>query len=72
VKKKQNRFGTSIREPNENISFPYGLAGAIKHYLDSIGILEYSDAFRECGIPVSRISASHTASGVSLTIILSV
>jgi len=41
--------------PNENISVPYGLVKTVEHYLDSAGVLELVDTFKERGISMSRI-----------------
>jgi len=41
--------------PNENISVSYGLVKTVEHYLDSAGILELADTFKERGVPMSRI-----------------
>jgi len=49
---------TDVPLPNENVSIPYGLVRTIEHYLGSVGVLKLLDAFKERGIPISRIAVA--------------
>ncbi len=55
MKSKQPGLRTDVSEPNGNIAFPYGLTETVRHYLDSVGILEHADTFKERGVPMSGI-----------------
>ena len=47
--------GANLPSPNENISISYGLVKTVEHYLDSVGILDFVDTFKQWGVTMSRI-----------------
>ena len=49
------KTGTDLPSVNENISISYGLVKVVEHYLGYVGILDFVDAFKEKGVPMSRI-----------------
>lgn len=58
--------GADLPSPNENISISYGLVKTVEHYLDSAGILDFVDTFKERGVPMRRIviaMCAHILSG---------
>ena len=50
-----SRTGAFVSTPNENISVAYGLVKTVEHYLGSVGILDYAESLKECGVPIVRI-----------------